>query len=72
MSKLSGQESSFKGTIGRTLKESEPWFESPNHPGEETPNVVVVLLDDTGFAQLGCYGSSIDTKNIDALATRGL
>ncbi len=72
MGKLGNSTHRFKGTIGKTLDESEPWFESPNHPGEETPNVVVVLLDDTGFAQLGCYGSSIDTKNIDALATRGL
>jgi len=37
-----------------------------------TPNVVVVVLDDTGFAQLGCYGSDIDTTAIDALATRGV
>ncbi|HJM99450.1 MAG TPA: sulfatase-like hydrolase/transferase, partial [Acidimicrobiales bacterium] len=72
MGKLGNSTHRFKGTIGKTLDESEPWFEPPNHPGEETPNVVVVLLDDTGFAQLGCYGSSIDTKNIDALATRGL
>ena len=72
MGKLGNSTHRFKGTIGKTLDESEPWFESPNHPGEETPNVVVVLLDDTGFAQLGCYGSSIDTKNIDALATHGL
>ena len=32
----------------------------------------MVLLDDTGFAQLGCYGSDIDTPNIDALAANGL
>lgn len=36
------------------------------------PNVVVIVLDDLGFAQLGCYGSDIDTPNIDALAARGL
>jgi arylsulfatase A-like enzyme len=62
----------FKGTIGRTTAESDPWFEKPNHPGGDAPNVVVILLDDTGFAQLGCYGSSIDTKNIDSLANQGL
>jgi arylsulfatase len=72
MGKLGNSTHRFKGTIGKTLDESEPWFELPKHPGEETPNVIVVLLDDTGFAQLGCYGSSIDTKNIDALATHGL
>ena len=61
----------FEGRIGRTLADSEPWFDEPPHPGESAPNVVVVLLDDTGFAQLGCYGSTIDTPNIDALAAGG-
>ena len=36
------------------------------------PNVLVVVLDDLGFAQLGCYGSDIDTPNLDRLAARGL
>ncbi len=62
----------FNGTIGRTLADSEPHFIEPPHPGDEAPNVVVVLLDDTGFAQLGCYGSDIDTPNIDALAAGGI
>lgn len=62
----------FEGLIGPTLADSEPWFEEPPHPGEGAPNVVVVLLDDTGYAQLGCYGSDIDTRHIDALAAGGL
>ena len=62
----------FKGTIGRTIADSEPWFKTPKYPGEGAPNVVVILLDDTGFSQLGCYGSSIDTKNMDDLASNGL
>ncbi len=62
----------FKGKIGRTLADSEPHFFEPPHPGDNAPNVVIVLLDDTGFAQLGCYGSDIDTPNIDALAANGL
>ncbi len=62
----------FEGRIGRTLADSEPWFEEPPHPGADQPNVVVVVLDDLGFSQLGCYGSTIDTPNIDALAAGGL
>ncbi len=62
----------FEGRIGRTFADSEPWFAEPAHPGEGTPNVVLVLLDDTGFAQLGCYGSDIDTPHVDALAADGL
>ncbi len=62
----------FQGRIGRTLADSEPWFAEPPHPGEGAPNVVIILLDDTGFAQFGCYGSSIETPHVDALAADGL
>src|SRR4029450_946489 len=62
----------FEGVIGRTLADSEPWWPERPHPGEDAPNVVVVLLDDLGFAQLGCFGSSIATPNIDRLAANGL
>jgi arylsulfatase len=73
----SGQEimtraSRFEGTIGRTVADSQAWYDEAPHPGAEAPNVVVVLLDDTGFAQFGCYGSDIDTPNVDALAADGL
>jgi arylsulfatase len=64
--------SRFEGKIGRTVADSEAWFDEPPHPGDDAPNVVVVLLDDTGFAQFGCYGSDIDTPNVDALAAAGL
>ena len=72
MPKSPEQEKDFQGVIGKTIKDSEPWFEIPNHPGEDAPNIVIILLDDTGFSQLGCYGSSIDTSNIDTLAAHGL
>ena len=38
----------------------------------DAPNVVVLVLDDLGFAQLGCYGSDLETPNLDRLASRGL
>ncbi|MEM9566164.1 MAG: arylsulfatase [Actinomycetota bacterium] len=62
----------FEGTIGRTVAESTPHFVEPPHPGTDAPNVVLVLLDDTGFAQFGCYGSDIDTPNVDAIAAGGV
>lgn len=37
-----------------------------------SPNVLVIIVDDLGYADLGCYGSEIDTKNIDALAKEGI
>lgn len=36
------------------------------------PNVVIVVFDDLGYSDLGCYGSSIRTPHIDALAERGI
>ena len=62
----------FAGTIGRTLAESEPWWPEPAHPGEHAPNVVVILFDDLGFSHFGCYGSDIETPNIDRLAAGGI
>lgn len=57
--------------IGRTYRDSTPWLEPAAQPPEGAPNVLVVVLDDVGFAQLGCYGSDIDTPRIDALAAGG-
>jgi arylsulfatase A-like enzyme len=62
----------FQGVIGRTVEESVPWWPEPARPPAGAPNVVVVLLDDLGFAHLGCYGSDIATPNIDALAENGV
>jgi arylsulfatase A-like enzyme len=36
------------------------------------PNIVLIMADDLGFSDLGCYGSEIETPNLDALAAKGL
>ncbi|NLF38161.1 arylsulfatase [bacterium] len=42
------------------------------HPPARRPNIIVILADDMGFSDLGCYGSEIMTPNIDRLASRGM
>ena len=55
--------SEFEGRIGRYHWESEPWWPPRPAPPAGAPNVVVVVLDDVGFAQLGCFGSDIETPD---------
>ena len=62
----------FGGTIGRTMAGSENWWPDRPTPGPDAPNVVIVLVDDLGFSDLGCYGSEIPTPNLDRLAAEGL
>ena len=62
----------FPGVIGRTTDESSPAWPRPLRADSWSPNVVVVVLDDVGYGQLGCYGSPIATPNLDALAAGGL
>ncbi|MFF0817264.1 arylsulfatase [Rhodococcus sp. NPDC003318] len=62
----------FTGRIGRTIDDSIPaWPEAPSAtPG--SPNIVVVLIDDMGFSDIGPFGSEIDTPNLDRLADSGV
>ncbi len=62
----------FTGTIGRTAGESVAAWPSPPRAGTGAPNVLVILLDDVGFAQLSCFGSDIRTPTCDRLAAGGL
>jgi arylsulfatase A-like enzyme len=62
----------FGGVIASTQAQSTPSWPVPPHPGQEAPNVIVILLDDTGFSHFGCFGSELTTPRIDALAAKGL
>ena len=62
----------FQGTIGKYHWDSQPWWPEPTRTPVDAPNILFVVLDDVGFAQLGCFGSEIDTPSMDALAARGL
>lgn len=56
--------------IGRTT--AQTIWETKEVTVEKKPNVVYIVMDDLGFAQLHCYGSTIETPNIDRLAREGL
>ncbi len=40
--------------------------------GSNRPNILLIMADDMGFSDLGCFGSEINTPNLDALAANGL
>lgn len=65
-----GQE--FKGKIAKSFEESQEWWPKKKRPPEGSPNVIIFLLDDVGFSQIGCFGGLINTPNIDMLAENGL
>ena len=66
------QPEAFQGRIGPTFAQSSPDFGRERGARTGAPNIVVVILDDVGFADLSCYGSEIETPAMDALAAGGL
>lgn len=49
-----------------------PLFAADAPKSATKPNIVLILVDDMGFSDIGCYGSEIATPNLDALAAKGL
>lgn len=68
---MTSLEPGFAGEIGETVESSSPWWQSEPQRGER-PNVVVVVLDDTGWSDAGCFGSEIATPAIDRMAEQGV
>ena len=62
----------FGGVIAESYDDAQEWWAEEELPNEDAPNVIIFLLDDVGFAQVGSFGALIDTPNIDALAENGL
>lgn len=59
------------GPIGRTIAGTQPWWPPRPGAGRRRPNVIVILVDDMGFSDVGCFGSEIPTPSIDALGEAG-
>jgi len=62
----------FPGHVGLTAADSVPAWPQARRADDGAPNVVLIVLDDVGFAQLGCFGSDLATPHLDALAADGL
>ena len=56
----------------RTYRDATPVWPETARPPVGAPNVLVIVWDDIGFGQFGCYGSSLATPNIDRLARGGI
>lgn len=63
---------SFGGTIGRTSADSTPEWTYPPTAPSGAPNIVVVLVDDMGYSDIGPFGSEIETPTLDRLAAQGV
>ena len=49
------------------------WAKVPQEPaGARRPNIVLIMADDLGYSDVGCFGGEIDTPNINRLAAEGL
>jgi arylsulfatase A-like enzyme len=62
----------FPGTIGRTARESSRAWPRERRAPEGSPNIVVILLDDLGYSDVGPFGSEIPMPHLDRLAATGL
>jgi arylsulfatase len=69
----SGDMGTFKSTI------MKPFFLllsalllSLSSPAAEKPNIILIMCDDVGYSDIGCYGGEIETPNLDALAQGGV
>lgn len=62
----------FAGHIARTIRESTPWWPTPPAPGDHAPNVIVIVLDDLGYSDFGCFGGELITPAVDQLAADGI
>ena len=62
----------FNGVIKKTTNSSlASWLQSKSVL-KRRPNIVMIVLDDVGYSQLGCYGGDIETPAINSLAAEGL
>lgn len=68
----SPREGAFRGHIAVSAAQSTPDWPQPVKAPDHAPNVLIILLDDIGFADTGTFGGVADTPELDRLAAQGL
>lgn len=66
------REDVFKGKIGKSVKDSVPYWRQPPTPPESAPNIVLIMLDDVGFGDTSTFGGVAHTPTLDRLSAEGL
>lgn len=62
-----------KTLLSTVVLASMAQFAAAGNAGEQShPNIILILCDDMGFSDLGCYGGEVKTPNIDFLAENGV
>ncbi len=62
----------FDGEIGRTFSESTPSWPAETSARPGSRNIRLMLADDLGYSDVGCFGGEIPTPNIDAIAAQDI
>lgn len=69
---MSADKRDFPEGIELSVSDSQPYYPEEKRAPPGSPNVIIILLDDVGFADFGCYGGEVETPNLDRLAANGL
>lgn len=71
-SSLPIESAEFTGTIGETYATSEAHVSTPLHAPADSPNVIIMMLDDTGFGHTSTFGGPVHSPTADRLANEGI
>ncbi|HEY9129955.1 MAG TPA: arylsulfatase [Sulfurovum sp.] len=62
----------WKGVQGKTLADSKPYFVGPKKAPKDSPNVLIIMLDDAGYSNASSYGGAIKTPSFDRIGQEGI
>ena len=69
---VTGTDKPFAGDIENSIRDSDPDFRMDPNARADAPNIIVILADDLGYADISPYGAEIRTPNIQQLADTGV